>query len=92
MVDTEDRYVFIKGLIGDVRVTIATIYAPNDRQDTFIHCVLSKLTDFAEGQVIIGEDFNIHPNLPPWTRRPAFPQYALASTNELHKTLTRPNS
>lgn len=33
-VDTDGRYVFIKGLIGGVLVTLATVYAPNDRQDT----------------------------------------------------------
>lgn len=29
-IDAEGRYVFLKGLIGDVLVTLATVYVPND--------------------------------------------------------------
>lgn len=58
-VDPEGRYVFIKGPIGDFLITLATIYAPNDRQDTFIHATLSLLMDFTEGHLIVGGDFNV---------------------------------
>lgn len=49
---------FIKGLIGNVLVTLATVYAPNDGQDTFIHNTLTILTDFGERHLILGRDFN----------------------------------
>lgn len=58
-IDTEGRYVFLKGLIGDVLVTLATVYAPNDRQDIFISKTLNELLSFAEGQLMLGGDFNV---------------------------------
>lgn len=58
-IDTEGRYVFLKGLIGDVLVTLATVYAPNDRQDLFISKTLNELLSFAEGQLMLGGDFNV---------------------------------
>lgn len=58
-IDPEGRYVLIKGLIGDVLVTLATVYAPNHRQDTFIHSTLSLLMDITEGHLILGGDFNV---------------------------------
>lgn len=42
----------------NTQVTIATVYAPNDRQDTFLHRTLKLLSDFQEGQLILGGDFN----------------------------------
>lgn len=59
MLDKEGRFAFIKGLIGDVQLTLATIYAPNEHQDTFLRRTLSKLSDFREGLLILGGDFNI---------------------------------
>lgn len=50
---------FTKGLIGDVQLTIVTIYVPNDGQDIFLQRTLSKLTDFQEGQQILGGDCNV---------------------------------
>lgn len=56
--DPEGRYVFLKGLMGDTQVTLATIYAPNDRQATFLEEAMGKLQEFREGQLILGGDFN----------------------------------
>lgn len=61
--DPAGRYVFLKGLIGDIQVTLATIYTPNDRQDAFLNHTLEKLLEFTEGQLILGGDFNV-PLLP----------------------------
>lgn len=58
MLDPEGRFTFIKGSIGDVQLTLATIYAQNACQDTFIRHTLSKLSNFQEGQLILGGDFN----------------------------------
>lgn len=44
---------FIKGTISYVRVTLATLYAPNDRQDLFISRNLERLLEFAEEYLII---------------------------------------
>lgn len=50
---------FIKGLIGDVQMTLATIYAPNNHQDTFYVRALDNLLNFTEGQLVLGGDFNV---------------------------------
>lgn len=34
--DSGGRYLFLKGFIGSVKVTLATIYAPNVHQDRFL--------------------------------------------------------
>lgn len=55
--DPDGCYVFMKGLIGDTQVTMATLYAPNDHQDIFIHWTelhTEKLLEFTEGQLILG--------------------------------------
>lgn len=44
--DTEGRYLFLKGRIGDVQVTLANLYAPNDHQDAFLKHHLAQLTRF----------------------------------------------
>lgn len=40
-------------------MTLATVYAPNDRQDAFLHLILNLLTEFKEGQLILAGDINI---------------------------------
>lgn len=59
LVDPEGCYVFIKEWIGDKKVTLATIYAPNDRQDAFLPRILNLLAEFREGHLILGGDINI---------------------------------
>lgn len=53
LLDTEGRFAFDKGLLGEVRLTLATIYAPNDHQDVFVRHVLTKLLDFKEAKLIL---------------------------------------
>lgn len=62
IIDQAGRYIFLKGL----QVTLATVYAPNDHQDTFLKGILDKLLEFKEGQLIFGGDFNApqHRTLP----------------------------
>lgn len=46
-------------MIGSVKVTLASFYVPNSNQDLFLCRQLEKLLEFAEGQQILGGDFNI---------------------------------
>lgn len=59
VVDPAGRFLFLKGRIGDVKVTLANLYAPNSHQDVFIEKTIEKLMNFSEGQMIIGGDLNI---------------------------------
>ena len=58
-VDPNGRFIFLKGSIGNIKVTLATIYVPNKQQDQFVKKILSELRDFIEGRLILGGDFNI---------------------------------
>lgn len=86
--DPEGRFVFLRGLVGDTPLTLASIYAPNEHQDTFITSILDKLGEFTAGQLILGGDFNIplipssdtssgHSSVPPTHRK--------CIANSLHK-------
>lgn len=57
--DLEGRYLFLRGDIGGVEVTLANIYAPNSQQDHFITKTLDILEEFTRGQLILGGDFNV---------------------------------
>lgn len=65
-------------------MTLATVYAPNDQQDTFIHSTLSLLMDFTEGHLILGGDFNV-PLAP--TEDTSSSTSSLRSS--VHKSITR---
>lgn len=52
--DKNGRYLFLKGHIGGTKVTLATVYAPNVHQDSFLGKVLTELAEFAEGMLILG--------------------------------------
>lgn len=56
--DPMGRYLFLKGMIGEVKVTIANLYAPNCQQDVFTRKHLKLLQTFSEGQLIMGGDLN----------------------------------
>lgn len=58
IIDALGRYVFVKGLLDDIHVTLATIYAPKDQQATFLGGAIEKLQEFREGQLILGGYFN----------------------------------
>lgn len=57
--DTQGRYLFLKGQMGDMKVTLANLFVPNDHQDTFLISHLERLMQFSEGQLIVGGDLNI---------------------------------
>lgn len=47
--DPEGIYLFLKGEIGGVQVTLANIYVPNCHQDHFIHKIMETLLEFTSG-------------------------------------------
>lgn len=57
--DPMGRFLFLKGMIGETKVTIANLYAPNCHQEVFIRKHLKLLQTFSEGQLIVGGDLNI---------------------------------
>lgn len=59
MTDPEGRFLFLKGMIGSVKVTLENFYIPNSQQDLLLCGHLENFLEFAEGQLIIGGDFNI---------------------------------
>lgn len=57
--DNEGRFLFIKGSLYNIPVTIANIYAPNKLQAPFFVQTLEMLESFATGMLIVGGDFNL---------------------------------
>lgn len=53
--DPVGHFLFLKGLIRDMKVTFANLYVPND-QDTFLKRHLELLLKYTEGQLIIEGD------------------------------------
>lgn len=58
-IDSEARYLFVKGTLHGKRLTLANIYAPNTKQVPFFRSTLRKLTLFQDGILILGGDFNV---------------------------------
>lgn len=59
MQDTEGRFLFIKGSLGELDCTIASIYAPNKNTVKFLISTLEKLTNFRKGGLIVMGDLNV---------------------------------
>lgn len=57
--DPLGRFLFIKGNLGNMPCTLATLYAPNRDQTSFVTTTLKKLTEFARGCVLLSGDFNV---------------------------------
>lgn len=57
--DPGGGFLFLKDMIGGVKVTLTNLYAPNVNQEVFLSSALTRLADFAEGQLIVGGDFNV---------------------------------
>lgn len=57
--DPNGRFLFLKGMIGGIRVTLANFYVPSSHQDLFTCRNFEKLLEFAECQLILGGDFNV---------------------------------
>lgn len=75
--DPEGRYLFLKGLIGGIQLTLATLLAPNVHQDRFLRQTLDKLMEYREGLLILGGDFNVPliPSLDTSTGSSSVPPY-----------------
>lgn len=56
--DPRGRYVFVKCTINNDPYTLASIYAPNVDQLSFISNTLSLLNEFKAGELLIGGDLN----------------------------------
>uniref|UniRef100_R4G9D5 Reverse transcriptase domain-containing protein n=1 Tax=Anolis carolinensis TaxID=28377 RepID=R4G9D5_ANOCA len=57
--DTEGRFIMIIGKINNSQVTIASVYAPNQRQVKFINKICTKIKKQALGDIIVGGDLNL---------------------------------
>lgn len=56
--DPTGRYLFINCIINNTPYTLATLYAPNSDQLSFISNTLTLLNDFKKGEVLLGGDLN----------------------------------
>lgn len=61
--DTKGRFLAVKGIINGELMTLASIYAPNSAQVSFIEEIFQKLTDFGEGTLVAAGDLNYIPDL-----------------------------
>uniref|UniRef100_A0A8C5MYX6 Endonuclease/exonuclease/phosphatase domain-containing protein n=2 Tax=Leptobrachium leishanense TaxID=445787 RepID=A0A8C5MYX6_9ANUR len=57
--DDEGRYVMVKGTIGEQLYTFVSIYLPNRRQHIALKKIMSVVTDFQDGNLVVGGDFNL---------------------------------
>lgn len=57
-VDSEGRYLFLRGRLNEKEYTLANIYAPNKNPVDYVLKILEKLTAFRKGHLIIMGDFN----------------------------------
>uniref|UniRef100_A0A8C5WF74 exodeoxyribonuclease III n=1 Tax=Leptobrachium leishanense TaxID=445787 RepID=A0A8C5WF74_9ANUR len=57
--DANGRFLFVKGTLGNQKITLANIYLPNRGQCAELRSILSKLDKFREGLLICGGDFNV---------------------------------
>lgn len=73
--DPGGRWIIAKGDCYGKRITLGTVYAPNENQVEFIEKTLVTMLDSAEGPIIIGGDFNLvlQPELDSSSRRSVIP-------------------
>lgn len=57
--DPEGRYLFLKGDLAGRRITLASIYLPNQAQLSCLNGILNNLQVFMEGGLILGGDLNV---------------------------------
>ncbi|CAH2318848.1 Hypothetical predicted protein [Pelobates cultripes] len=89
LIDHNGRYAFVKGNIAGRCYTFATIYVPNNNQSRFLKNTLKALTDFTEGTVVTGGDFNVtlDPKVDSSTGHSSIPQREIRTINHTLKTL-----
>lgn len=61
--DKEGRYVAVRGTLNGEKVTIASIYAPNVSQISFLDNTFHELASFGEGVWLLAGDYNYIPDL-----------------------------
>lgn len=66
--------------------TFDTVYALNNNQLTFIDKILDKLTEFKEGALILGGDFNVNPD-PTFDTSHRGPSHSFVFLKYFRKTL-----
>lgn len=59
----DGSFLFIKGLLGTRKLTLANVYSPNNKQAAFLAQVCILLQSFGECMMVFGEDLNIPLNL-----------------------------
>lgn len=59
MQDPGGRFLFIRGILGEIECTLANIYAPNKNPIRFLKDTLEKLMDFRKGELIVMGDLNM---------------------------------
>ncbi|KAM4034867.1 uncharacterized protein ACNLHF_021577 [Anomaloglossus baeobatrachus] len=57
-IDEQGRYIFLKLKVANSMFTIANWYLPNTNQISTCRALLTQLSDFAEGTLVVGGDFN----------------------------------
>lgn len=62
ILDPEGRYVILLCTIDNTVYTIATVYAPNQRQMAFLKATLKKIKSVQQGHLLICTDFNLVPD------------------------------
>lgn len=61
--DPKGRYIFLRCKIDDVPYTLASFYAPNSHQIDFLKHTFETLSNFCVGELLIGGDFNVVPDV-----------------------------
>lgn len=56
--DNDGRYVITSGCLRNVKLTLVNLYAPNTQQALFFASLCPVISQFMEGPLIIGGDFN----------------------------------
>lgn len=56
--DPDGRFLFVNCKINEARYTLASIYAPNIHQISFLTTLFQKLRDFKTGEILLGGDLN----------------------------------
>lgn len=59
LVDPEGRFIFLKGSCHGITITLANVYFPNTEQFSFCQKMITELTSFYKGRLILGGDFNV---------------------------------
>lgn len=54
----DGHYIMIVGTVGEVKISILNLYAPNEDDSKFFKDISVALTSYAEGILIVGGDFN----------------------------------